>query len=394
MSLYAQYGYGKSSKIEKAIENGSISGAILSPKAETPEKVENYIKKLSSDYSAAEILFDPQFFICPIQGNVNFGKLDKYPYYAENITRSSLSNPSNIQYYTKNVLEYQHKLNISTYISPTIIIDDFNGRESQISISLAYEAINFVASTNDLLISFVIHESAFRNKEAMEEFLNTISLLDVKGFYLIIEREKTANFACLDANILSNIMQFIYILSEINQYSVMVGYSDLISIPLSIVSGVDFACGWFSNLKSFSEANYRPSTGGRRPRSRYTSGELMNALLLNPEISTLNSSNYTNKVLSESPFNSCVFPTLNEGMWTDEVSCLHNWYVLNNLVKQIASSGNIAERLDFVFKKITTAKDLYSEFYSILPDIDTKSKEGHLSMWEEAMHLFRNGLGV
>ena len=46
MSLFVQHAYGKSDKIDNGIGDGNISGIILSPKAETPQNLEMYIKNI------------------------------------------------------------------------------------------------------------------------------------------------------------------------------------------------------------------------------------------------------------------------------------------------------------------------------------------------------------
>ena len=47
MGLLAQHAYGKSTKISDGLENGVLSGVILSPKAEKPEKLKEFINELN-----------------------------------------------------------------------------------------------------------------------------------------------------------------------------------------------------------------------------------------------------------------------------------------------------------------------------------------------------------
>ena len=78
MSLFVQHAYGKSDKIDNGIGDGNISGIILSPKAETPQNLEMYIKNIDDD---VEILLDPQFYLCAFEGDISIGKLDKYSFF-------------------------------------------------------------------------------------------------------------------------------------------------------------------------------------------------------------------------------------------------------------------------------------------------------------------------
>lgn len=394
MSLFAQHGYGKSNKIEKAITSGDLTGVVLSPKAESPQKLIDYSSELHSKFPGIKVYFDPQFYICGLQGEVTAGKLIEYPYYTGGLTRASLSIPNNLRSFSQDVLGFQNALNVDAFFSPTIAFDSFDGRESQTTISLAYESIG-AANTSDIYISLCIHESSFRNTTAMEEFLNVISLLDTKGFYIIIERtNSTDKSTSVNSAVLANIMKFIYILSEINGFDVIMGYSDLLSVLFAAVGHPDFCCGWYNNLKMFSESNFRPSSGGRRPRKRYTSGILMSSLLLVPEIATLNRIGISPQIMTESPYNSIVSPTLDDASWTDEISCLHNWHILNSLLCDIEPLSSVTTKLNYLTEKILQASNVYRTINERFPSLDAKSNNSHLNIWLAAISDFRDQVGV
>lgn len=394
MSLYAQHGYGKAAKIDKAINSNDISGVIISPKAESPDKVLAFTEDLEQNYPHIRILFDPQFHAFNLQGEINPGKLIQYPYYRNNLTRAHLSVPSNIKKFTEDVLNFQRSIIVDDLISPTISFDDFNARESQIAISLAYESIEATDAENELLVSLCINENAFTNKSAMDDFLNVISLLDVKGFYIIVERTSTEKLTFIKDNILTNIIRFIYVLSTLNNYDVVMGYSDMLSIPLAIAGDIQFSCGWHNNLKGFSSSIFRPSTGGRRPRKRYTSAKLLNSILLVPELATLNRMKIGPEILSNSPFDSLVYPVINDTAWTDEVICLHNWYVINKLLTEIEQEDSISGKIDLVINKIEVAQNYYRIINERIPSLDTKSNNSHLNYWLSAIKDFRKQIGM
>lgn len=394
MALYAQYGYGKANKINKGIENGDISGVILSPKAENPEKLVEFANGIRDSYPGTNVFFDPQFFLGYLNGEINGGKIINYSYFESGLTRARLSNPINVNSFVISTISFQDDLNVSSYISPSIIISDFNSMDCQIAISLAYSTIQNAVDKN-LYIALYINENAFSNESAMDEFLNIISLFDVTGFYVVISRNSgTAKSTLFDSNILSNIMKFLYIISEINQFEVIVGYSDIISVLFSAVSNANFACGWYSNLKQFSESNYRPSSGGRRPRKRYTSSKLLSPLLLLPEIEVLNRNGFTNNILSGTTYDGIICPNMNDTNWTDEISCLHNWRSINTVLTDISQIQTISNRLDYVLEKISEANSFYSQIETYLPQLDEKSNNNHLDVWDSAIVSFRGKMGV
>lgn len=180
MGLLAQHAYGKSQKIEIGLSNNSLSGIILSPRAEKPERMEEYIAEMQA--RNVEIYFDPQFYICAFEGDIGCGKLDKYDFYPEMvINKKYLSIPSNIQDIVKKNIEYQKKCNMKTIISPNIFFESFDSRMSQIALSLANESIRCMESEN-IMISICVHESAFANFEDVKDFLDIITLFEVTGF--------------------------------------------------------------------------------------------------------------------------------------------------------------------------------------------------------------------
>ena len=189
-------------------------------------------------------------------------------------------------------------------------------------------------------------------------------------------------------------MWFLYTLSALNGFEIIVGFSDMLSLPMAAVSNANFACGWYNNLKAFSEMNFRTSTGGRRPRKRYTSGPLMSSLLLLPEIATLNRMDLLTQIESESPFNNIIRPNLNDAGWTDEISCLHNWHVLNSLLRELETQGAYSDRLDFITNKIVRASETYRIINERGFQLDAKSSGSHLNAWLAAIRDFRTQAGI
>ena len=394
VALLAQHGYGKGEKIHHGLENGDIGGIIFSPKAEDLKKIEMYIKKVKKIHGAVKIFFDPQYYLCALQGDISLGKLTSYAYCNMDISRSMLSDYRFLNKVCESIFDSQHSLDISGYLSPSVIFHDFEDKESQITLSLAKlfgEKVEYINS--QLYVSLCINETAFNDIDKMNSFLDTISLFDVRGFYIIIDRNnQNGKINEINPKTLANIMQFVYNLSIINEYNVIIGYSDLLSIPLAAVSNADFASGWFNNSKRFSAGNYVKSTGGHRPKKRYTSSALMNSILLIPEFQTLSDLKLIDNVLTDSPYNQILLPKLDDAKWSDEVSCLHNWHALNQLLEKIQYEKNIVDRLLYLESIINNAMDVY-EIILKQTSLDYSSKGAHLPMWKEAIKIFKESIG-
>ncbi|MDP8239659.1 MAG: hypothetical protein P9X24_11270 [Candidatus Hatepunaea meridiana] len=397
MSILAQCGYGRGQKIEKGIDAGLIDGVIMSPRDERRQRLESDIQTWREAYPDAMILFDPQFYASKFT-NPRDGHLSEYEYYKNNsgLKRTHFS-PSLIQKYVKECLDYQINIlgeNPEYLISPSISIDDFYDHWSQIAINLAIESADYHSSLNNpppLLISIVVSETAFRSLPSVEEFLDILTELEVEGFYLLIKRDANYLVHAYEPTAYSNILYFCYILSVINGYKIISGYSDWHSFLLHTV-GVNYtACGWYQNLRYFSLARFQPSTGGTRPRKRYSSIPLLSNPLINPEFNSIFISGYIQNALSESNYDYILLngPISGEGNWSDEISCFAHWYSLKTIVERIESHALVADRIIEANLIIQSAQQLYLQLENAGINFDPSTGPNHLDEWLSGLNEFR-----
>lgn len=388
MALLAQHGYGKGTKIEKGLANGDLKGLIFSPKGDFEMVNMDYARKLKQKYRDVDVYFDPQFYLCNFPGDLSTGKLASYAYYESGMTRAALSRLSFLGDVCDRVFDTQNNIGVSKYFTPTILFHDFDDVESQIAINFAYLGIDRIeAHSEDLMVSLCINEGAFRDRKSMEDFLNTITLLDVKGFYIIIDRTAGAQKSTdISPDVLVNIMRFVNSLSIDNKFDIIMGYSDMLSVPFAAVSNADFACGWFNSLKRFSQNSFIKASGGKHAKPRYTSANLMSSLLLIPELSSITRQELLDKVLAGSPYTERAVKR--PGEWSDEISCLHNWHVLNTLISEIQSYKNINDRLTCLINKIEDAGSLYKDLKKFTV-LDGASDDKHLKKWLEAINMYK-----
>lgn len=139
MGLLAQHAYGKSIKISEGLKNHFLSGAVLSPKAEKPEKLKEFIDELRR--LDTEIYFDPQFYMCAFEGSVSLGKLEKYNFWRDDeITKKYLSVPQNIHGIVSRYVNYQTDIGLKNIISPNVFFESFDSRMSQFHYLYAMKA--------------------------------------------------------------------------------------------------------------------------------------------------------------------------------------------------------------------------------------------------------------
>lgn len=394
MALYVQHGYGKSDKIETALQADLISGVIISPRDETPDNAASFIENLRTINPNIEVLFDPQFFVSTITP-LNCGKLGNYPYFRNNLSRRDFITPTDLSTYVRESLDYQNNnLNITRLISPNIMFDDFNDTWSQISLSLSYESLTYYRTLGTpvpLLICLVFNESAFRNRTAMNDFLNVISMLDVHGFYLMVRRENPID-PFIDPNILESLMYFAYTLATINEYEVVLGYTNFIGIPLHAVGITASACGWFNGLKQFTLSRFQPSSGGRRPRPAYSSANLLNSILVSPELTTISNLGQIDLVTSNNVYDRELIQNPANAPWTAASSCLHHWAVLSSIINQIEAYSSITSRLDLIERLIAKAGRIYTSLEKSLV-FEYNSGRHHIPQWKQGIRQFRDAVG-
>lgn len=119
MGLLAQHAYGKSTKISVGLENNFLSGVVLSPKGEKPEKLKEFIDELN--FRNATVYFDPQFYMCAFEGSVSLGKLEKYDFWrGDEITKKYLSVPQNIREVVSRYINYQVSVELKNIVSPNV----------------------------------------------------------------------------------------------------------------------------------------------------------------------------------------------------------------------------------------------------------------------------------
>jgi len=392
MTFLVQHGYGKSDKIERALDECGASGVIYAPRSETPDSLAAYIDKLSRKPRCAIQLVDPQFYATTVP-NGNMGKLIEYPYFRPDLSVRNFRAPRDITQMVGATLEFQRRLAVTHLCSPTIAIDAFNDRWSSIALNLASESIGFAAVMGDgrpLLVSLLIHEQALRSQEQLEEFLDELTDLECHGFYIVIRHEGGGFSQLLDPASVNGLLYAIHVLSEVNEFEVYVGYSDFISPLLHAAGATATASGWNNGLRRFSFARFEPQAGGRRAKPRYSSRPLLNFIPITPEFDAIAALRLTNAVISGTSYDRG-FRSGTPSMlgWDDTTSALHHWQVLVRLISDTIAAGDTVGRLAHIEARISEAIELYRRLDRARIPFEVAAGPGHLSAWGAGLREFR-----
>jgi len=393
MNIYAQHGYAKTDKIEVGLREGLLSGVILSPRDEHPDRMEAYINDLRDEFGdQVTILFDPQFYATTVL-SARDRYLPEYQYYQPSLTRKRFSSASDVHQYANDTLTYQAGLGLERIISPSTLFEDFRDPWSQIAILMAEESIaahNGLTDAPPLLLSLVMDENALRNIDALNEFLDIISILDVAGFYLIVRRNDPKYPAHFDERSLGNLIYFVYVLAEVNNFEVVCGYTDLVGLILQAVGAHATGSGWYNTLRQFSFRRFEPQTGGRPPLDRYTSGPLLNSILVVPELETIYDIGQIPLVLSDTSYGHVMDSgSPSDSPWPLSTACLHHWEVLARLSSQVTSRKSVVENLTDLEYKIQQARVVYGILEKGGVVFGSSTGPRDLVYWERAIESFR-----
>ena len=394
--ILAQVGWGKSDYVETGIGDGSLSGAILSPKDDDPNALIYYANRLKSILKdGGLVLMDPQFYVTTIP-QAKDGNLASYPYYAPSLNRTSFS-PSNVGNYAKSVFDFQATVNVDRWISPTVLFNSFRDPWSQIALTLAQASLSEQQSRKKgkpLLISLVFDEIALRDRRSLDEYLDNISTLDVNGFYIIVRRNDPNYPALFEEDALVNLLYITYVLADRNGFEVVYGYSDIIGLVLLPLGARAVSSGWYSNLRQFSLSRFLPSTGGRQPRDRYTSRRLLNSIFVNPELEQINTAGRLADVISSTRYDSVMSAGPIRAIWPRKTSCLHHWKVLSDLEKLVNSGKSLGDRLDALEKLLTSSAAAYADLISLGITFEPMTGPRDLGIWQRALRRFKSEVGV
>ncbi|USG65133.1 hypothetical protein NDK47_23915 [Brevibacillus ruminantium] len=402
MKLFVQQGYGKGTKIHQALSNGAADGVILSPRDDTEDNLRTFRKELFDDYSKSEVLLDPQFYYTTyIDGTTK--NLPNYAYYPGHLTMPSFRSIRDIQKYAEDTIDFQMSLGAHYILSPTLLINSFSDRQTQICLSLAEESNNVMISkgyTQPLLTSLIFTESALNETDRVNEFLNEISVFDMEGFYLTVARNNKDYNQDFDSDLaLSNLLYFIYSLSEINEFKVIVGYADIIGLLYLCVGAYGIGTGWHNSSRKFTiQQRILPSTGGRLPRERYTSVPLLNSILVS-ELDSI-AANAPQSIFRDTLSNTSEDRIILAGSnpsdaWSRALSHQQHWSAIKKASNDIfQSTKDITTRLNNMEKAISHASSLYTLLERYAVQLERASSKSHLNTWLSAIRLFRGAANV
>jgi hypothetical protein len=157
--------------------------------------------------------------------------------------------------------------------------------------------------------------------------------------------------------LLTNLLRLVFRLSVLNEYEVLLGYSDFEGLVATAAGAAGFGSGWHYTLRSLRLSKWQPSTGGNPAKPRVTSSTILTPMLADDEARPL---------LADHLLGPKVFPSerlrdrlSNEGAgWSLGMGAVQHLRVLANLADQVSRSESPAARTELMQDKLSSARGL------------------------------------
>ncbi len=385
--ILAQDGYGDANKIEQALKDKLIGGFILCPKNRSDNKVQE-LMEISSELNPAIFqLLDPEYQAAFVKGATNLGKLPDYDYFE--FPLGYTLRPKQYEEINKKTLDYQKDIGVSRFVTPSPIVEDYEGISSYSAKMFAWDAQESLAEDKEsMLISVILSEALLSNTDAIDGLLNELTSYSVNGFYIVIDHSSSNNGTWNNPGHLSALMQIVYVLSS-NGYEVYVGYTDAAGLLLLAAGATAIGTGWWKNSRNFNKnVRYFDSTA-RRPKKAYFSKTLLTFISLDSLYPCLEIEGLEKKVLNESEYDSGIGKRGDNASWTDHLAVLNYWFAMNSANNEINELSDINDKLTYLETKLDEASAAYDSIKASGLSLGENENGNFIKVWRGAIELFK-----
>ncbi|MDV8023400.1 hypothetical protein [Rhodococcus sp. IEGM 1330] len=389
MSFYVQHGYGKGSKIFDVYDQGSLTGVVLSPGDEDVAALKTTVTGLRS--RGLDVLLDPQSYI---YSSTPAGSARRHSAHALNFRRIKWSQSAgDVASQIASIEAANTAVGIhNRLIAPTCIQSTFTDIWTPLALQYARSAVDTWGGDRTIA-SVAIDEGALSNWKDIADWLDVVTTIDVRGFYLVVNRAtKGYPPAPWDSNRLSNLLRLVYTLSEVNEYEVHWGYSDLEGLLGLAAGATAISSGWFYTLRQFFISKWQPSpAGGQPPTARVYLPALWASLKAQEELSYVMNLPYSDDIVL--PEISATFATRALSSWTRAEAQVQFMMQLSRRAEAGTTSADVPTRLDTVEKSLREASSLYSRIARdrvVLPP----AYAGRVTNLLHAVEEMRNAEGI
>lgn len=383
MKLLAQDGHNAGQKISTAIAAGIIDGAIVSAKCHEKDRVADFITT-NLDPRSHVVLFDPEFYAGALIDADSLGKLETHDYFKANLSKSDFK-PKSVIEFAEKTQQAQIDYGLQQYLSPATIIEGFNSFSSGQAYNMYLASIDACDNPEEkLILSLVVTHASLSKKNEIEAFLNDITTLELKGFYVVVDRSSSYSSIWNNPQELAGLLLLVNVLSTAG-YEVHVGYTDASGLLCLGAGATSIATGWFKNLRIFKHSRYYTS-GGRNPKQAYFSSKLMNFTIVEDELSQVVALGLSDQVMSGVDGDNELIETIDDPIWNQNMQLMNYWASLKSVITELDAADN---PIDFIESKVDAAIATYQRLSASGVTFDTETGITQVERYKEAISIYR-----
>lgn len=379
--FYVQHGYGKGLKIARLNDAVDLTGIILSPAHEDRLRLSETV----TSFGHLELLLDPQSYIYSLtpQGtarhHASHGLALKDMHWSQTADTVK-SHLEAVRLANDGIGLAGAKIAPAPYQSN---LDNF-----WLPISLQYSRSSADSwGTDETLASLVVDEKVLESWDNIEGWLDVLTTLDVRGFYLVVNRNAGQYPAQRwDPQALSNLLRLIFTLTQLNDYELIWGYADIDGILGVAVGATGVASGWSYGLRTFNVSRWNVKRSGGAPAVPRIHFQKLWAPLRWNEAGDLHRTPEGRQAFTRTL--SDHFANNSFESWGIAEAQHQHLEVLANRVNALARTSVISARLDRVQKSLDAALALHTSIASTGVTLDPRYV-GQVRSYKEAMELFR-----
>ena len=258
MQLFLQMGHGMQKMCEELINKWGKGTVILSPVNMACDKLESYSKKIHN--LGGEVLFDPQLFF-PKGAN---DKLKLYEYWPDE--NATFSTKTTLEITNEEIFKINDVINSQKIILPSIQLNESN--IDKIMQQMIESTVYFREKTNKkILATIALYPESIRSETFVESLINTVSSLDVDGFY-IVPQPPNSEYIITDALWMIGMLKLLTCL-KFTKKEVIVGYSNHQGLIYSLANVDAIASGNYMNTRAFSPTKFKKVESAIKQKSTW-----------------------------------------------------------------------------------------------------------------------------
>lgn len=381
--FYLQHGFGKGLKVSHVNDQGNVGGIILSPAHEDRFHLRETVKQCQG--MGLEVLLDPQTYVYSLTPT---GTGRQHVAHGLDLTDLHWSQTADTM---KRHLDAVREANTEVGITECWIAPSpFQSTLADFWLPIALQYARTAASewgSERTMASLVLDENLLMAWATIEEWLDILTTLDLRGFYLVVNRSR-AQYPPLawTPPALANLLRLIYTLTEINGYEVIWGYSDADGLLGSAVGATGVASGWSYGLRQFSTSRWNEKrSGGAAAVPRVHIAALWSPLRWNEAADLLDTE------AGRKAFKSSLRTYFEENgfeSWSNTMAQEQHLSTLAERVAALDGMSGTTDRLDTIDKSLNTALERFEKIAGEGITLEPRYV-ARVRSYREALDIFR-----